>query len=134
MAFRVRGGLRSVHGPIVALAVIGGVVALVPGGVIAQIEPSRAAAPASAQFRLEEATITDIHRAITASQMTAVGLVERYLERIKAYNGVCVEQPEGILRTIRPIPNAGQINALQTLNLRPATARPAASTIAKRAA
>ena len=43
-----------------------------------------------------------------------------YLARIKAYNGTCVEQPEGILGPIKTIPNAGQINALQTLNLRPA--------------
>jgi Asp-tRNA(Asn)/Glu-tRNA(Gln) amidotransferase A subunit family amidase len=117
----MRAGFRSVHGPIVALGVIGGVAALVPGGVIAQSQPSRAAGPASAQFRLEEATIADIHRAMTARQIATVSLVERYLERIKAYNGVCVEQPEGILGTIRRIPNAGQINALQTLNLRPAT-------------
>ena len=32
-------------------------------------------------------------------------------------------QPEGSLKVIMPIPNAGQINALQTLNLRPDTRR-----------
>ena len=46
--------------------------------------------------------------------------MQLYLERIKAYNGTCVKQPEGLLGPIETIPNAGQINALSTLNLRPA--------------
>ena len=46
-----------------------------------------------------------------------------YLERIKAYNGTCVNEPEGILGPISTIPNAGKLNALITLNLRPAGAR-----------
>src|SRR5690606_18229514 len=37
------------------------------------------------------------------------------------YNGTCVNQPEGILGPIATIPHAKQINALSTLNLRPAT-------------
>ena len=73
------------------------------------------------QFRVEEATIAQIHQAITARQITASQLVRLYLNRIRAYNGTCVEQPNGILGVIKPIPNAGQINALQTLNLRPQT-------------
>ena len=44
-----------------------------------------------------------------------------YLARIKAYNGTCVKQPQGVLGPIETIPHAGQINALSTLNLRPAT-------------
>ena len=71
------------------------------------------------RFHLEEATIDDIHEAIKAKEITTVELVRRYLDRIKAYNGVCVEQPEGILGPVSTIPNAGQINALQTVNLRP---------------
>ena len=47
---------------------------------------------ASAQkFHLEEATIADIHRAITARQLTATQLVNLYLKRIEAYNGTCVK-------------------------------------------
>ena len=72
-------------------------------------------------FKLEEATITDIHNAILSKQITTVGLVEAYLKRIKAYNGSCVNQPDGLLNTVTTIPNAGQINALSTLNLRPET-------------
>jgi Asp-tRNA(Asn)/Glu-tRNA(Gln) amidotransferase A subunit family amidase len=71
------------------------------------------------KFEILEATIEDIHKAIKSKQLTATELVNMYLERIKAYNGVCVNEPEGILGPISTIPNAGQLNALLTLNLRP---------------
>lgn len=70
-------------------------------------------------FRLEEATIDRIQHAIRSKQITTVGVVEGYLDRIKAYNGTCVDQPHGILGIVSTIPHAGQINALSTLNLRP---------------
>ena len=73
------------------------------------------------RFHLEEATIAGIQSAIRGGQITTVGLVELYLKRIKAYNGTCVNEPKGILGPITTIPNAGQINALSTLNLRPDT-------------
>ena len=72
------------------------------------------------RFALEEATITDIQAAILRGETTSTRVVQLYLDRIKAYNGTCVEQPEGILGPITPIKNAGQINALTTVNLRPA--------------
>src|SRR5262245_55228623 len=72
-------------------------------------------------FHLEEATIAGIQEAIRGGRITTAGLVELYLKRIKAYNGTCVNQPQGILGSITTMPNAGQINALSTLNLRPAT-------------
>lgn len=71
------------------------------------------------EFHLEEATITDIQNAILDKQITTVGVVTGYLKRIKAYNGTCVNQPEGLLGSVSTIANAGQINALSTLNLRP---------------
>ena len=40
------------------------------------------------QFHLEEATIADVHRAIQEGQLTCLGLVEMYLDRARAYNGV----------------------------------------------
>jgi amidase len=76
---------------------------------------------AAQQFRVEEATIAGIHAAITAKRLSSTQLVRMYLDRIKAYNGTCVSQPDGLLKSITPIRDAGQINALQTLNLRPAT-------------
>src|SRR5215471_5645983 len=74
----------------------------------------------AARFHLQEATITGIQKAIQSRQVTTVGLVELYLKRIKAYNGTCVNEPQGILGPITTKAHAGQINALSTLNLRPA--------------
>jgi len=82
------------------------------------VVPAASAAP---KFHLEEATIADIQSAILTGQLTSTELVKLYLARIKAYNGTCVKQPQGILGPIQTIPHAGQINALSTLNLRPAT-------------
>ncbi len=47
------------------------------------------AAPAS-RFHVEEATISDVHRAIRAKEITAEQLVQLYFKRIEAYNGACV--------------------------------------------
>ncbi len=71
-------------------------------------------------FDVHEATIEDIQRAIQGRRITTAGVVEQYLQRIKAYNGTCVNEPKGILGPVTTIPRAGQINALSTLNLRPA--------------
>ena len=77
-------------------------------------------APRTSSFNVHEATIADIQRALQSRRVTTVGVVEQYLRRIKAYNGRCVNEPQGILGPVTTIPNAGQINALATLNLRPA--------------
>jgi amidase len=74
-------------------------------------------------FNPQEATIAQIQQAIKVGRITTVGLVELYLRRIKAYNGTCVNEPQGILGPITTIPDAGQLNALSTLNLRPAARR-----------
>jgi amidase len=71
-------------------------------------------------FDVHEASIADIQRALQSKRITTVGVVEQYLRRIKAYNGTCVHEPRGILGPVTTIPRAGQINALSTLNLRPA--------------
>jgi amidase len=48
------------------------------------------AKPASKRkpFRLEEATIAELHRAIRAGRTTVTDVVQRYLARVRAYNGV----------------------------------------------
>jgi len=76
----------------------------------------------TAKFRIEEATIEDIQAAILRGELTSTRVVQLYLKRIKAYNGTCVNQPDGVLGlgAITPIKNAHQLNALMTLNLRPA--------------
>ena len=72
------------------------------------------------KFEVVEATIADIHDAIKAKKITATDLVNMYLARIKAYNGTCVEQAAGHSWTRFSHFACWQINALMTLNLRPA--------------
>jgi amidase len=83
--------------------------------------PTVSAADKKTSFRVEEATISDIQSAILAKKLTATELVNLYLARIKAYNGPAVEEPDGILGLTKPIEHAKGVNALLTLNLRPAT-------------
>ena len=97
------------------------VVACVTMAMVVAYELTGSGAEASRPFQVEEATIADIQSALETRQITTVELVNLYLARIKAYNGTCVKQPEGLLGPITTIPHAGQLNALGTLNLRPAT-------------
>ncbi|PWU18272.1 MAG: amidase [Candidatus Rokuibacteriota bacterium] len=127
-------------------------------------------------FRLEEATIAELHAAIRAGKTTCVAIVQHYLDRVRAYNGVAsvlvtedgkpVSEATGAVRAGAPLdfptdtiaaatvlpdldkykgrplefgrmeltasdpgahqqfgmiagrPNAGQLNALATLNIR----------------
>ncbi len=127
-------------------------------------------------FRVEEATIAELHQAIRDGRTTCVDVVNQYLERVRAYNGVAsqlmtedgtpVAEMTGTMRAQAPLrfptgtvkastllpdldkyqgpplefgrmeptasdprvqqqfgmiagkPNAGQVNALATLNLR----------------
>src|SRR5437016_2763068 len=75
----------------------------------------------TAKFQIEEATVEDIQAGILRGGLTSTRVVQLYLDRIKAYNGTCVNQPDGVLGLgpITPIKNADQLNALMTLNLRP---------------
>src|SRR6185503_1990026 len=73
-----------------------------------------------ASFEILEATIAQIQQAILTKHITTRGIVDAYLKRIQAYNGTCVNEPQGILGPVTPKAHARQINALSTLNLRPA--------------
>jgi Asp-tRNA(Asn)/Glu-tRNA(Gln) amidotransferase A subunit family amidase len=42
-------------------------------------------------FRVEEATIADVHRAIRQGETTCRAVVQTYIERAKAYNGTCTQ-------------------------------------------
>jgi Asp-tRNA(Asn)/Glu-tRNA(Gln) amidotransferase A subunit family amidase len=44
--------------------------------------------PETQTFRLEEATINDLHRAILSGATTVVAVVQQYLARVRKYNGV----------------------------------------------
>ena len=61
-----------------------------PAGVIAQDEKSDEPNGADA-FQIEEASIGDIQRAIRQGETTCVQVVEAYVERARAYNGVCTQ-------------------------------------------
>lgn len=64
-------------------------------------------------FRLEEATIDDLHRAIRDGEATCVSVVQAYIERARAYNGVAsllvtedgapVPPPVGAIRAQAPL-------------------------------
>ena len=49
------------------------------------------AASAQGAFQVEEATIGDLHRAIRGGETTCVQVVEAYVERARAYNGICTQ-------------------------------------------
>src|SRR6187431_773366 len=147
---------------------------LVLGGIVTA-GCAKQSAPA-AKFTIEEATIAGIHDAIKSGATTCKGVVEAYIERAKAYNGVCtalitpdgadIPATTGYVRAGSPLafptktvkassvfpqldqykglpldwgrmektvsdpsvsaqiglrvgmPNAGQVNALETLNIR----------------
>ncbi len=67
--------------------VLFGLLALTAG--CAQESPPAADTATNEPFAIEEATIAGMHAAIRAGRTTCVGVVEAYIERAKAYNGVC---------------------------------------------
>ena len=64
-------------------------------------------------FRLEEATIEELHAAIRAGQTTCVAVVQHYIDRVRAYNGVAsalvtedgapVPEATGAVRAMAPL-------------------------------
>jgi Asp-tRNA(Asn)/Glu-tRNA(Gln) amidotransferase A subunit family amidase len=64
-------------------------------------------------FRLEEATIDELHEAIRTGRTTCVAVVQHYIDRARAYNGVAsvlvtedgasVPQAEGAIRATAPL-------------------------------
>jgi Asp-tRNA(Asn)/Glu-tRNA(Gln) amidotransferase A subunit family amidase len=157
------------------LGVLAPVLALTAAGCTQQAAPPSATA-ASEPFAIEEATIAGMQAAMQVGRTTCVGVVEAYIERAQAYNGVCtalvtadgaaIEQAFGYTRAGKPLkfptstvaaatvfpglddyrglplelgrmettvsdpsvvaqigmrvgmPDAGQVNALETLNIR----------------
>jgi Asp-tRNA(Asn)/Glu-tRNA(Gln) amidotransferase A subunit family amidase len=171
MRILVRGRLRP-HS-------LGSALAIAAAGAVSTAPASHrsvVAAQAQRPFHVEEATIAGIQAAITSGQTTCVGVVQAYIDRARAYNGVCtalvtadggpVAAAKGYVRAGAPLtfptrtvkasaifpdldqyqglpldygrmertlsdpgvsaqmgmrvgmPNAGQLNALETLNIR----------------
>jgi Asp-tRNA(Asn)/Glu-tRNA(Gln) amidotransferase A subunit family amidase len=66
---------------------------------------------AGTSFRLEEATIADLHRAIRAGEISCVELVQRYLARARAFNGVASLLVTEDGESIEPAPGAVRAGA-----------------------
>jgi amidase len=63
------------------------------------------------QFHLHEATIADIHRAIQERQVTCQGIVQGYVDRAKAYNGVATQLVTLDGRAVAPAPGVVRAGA-----------------------
>ena len=85
---RKRSSRMSNPAPATARALLSacGLVLLLSGVAGAQPETSR-----SEGFRLEEATIEEIQRAIYDGEISCEGLVRAYIDRARAYNGACTQ-------------------------------------------
>jgi amidase len=72
-------------------------------------------------FGLEEATIDELHRAIRAGQTTVVAVVEHYITRARAFNGVASAL---VTRDGAPVPAAtGAVRAMAPLQFPTATVK-----------
>ena len=64
-----------------------------------QVATGAAAQPDDGPFRLEEATIAELHAAIRAGRTTVVAVVRHYIDRVRAFNG-----PASLLVTVDGAP------------------------------
>ena len=69
------------------------------------------AASAQSAFQIEEATIGDIQRAIRQGETTCVQVVEAYVERARAYNGICTQLVTADGGRVAPGPGAVRAGA-----------------------
>src|SRR5256712_2024238 len=94
---------------------------LTQGGDAVTAEPGAQDKP----FRLDEATIEELHAAIRSGRTTCVAVVQHYLDRVRAYNGVAslLVTEDGA-----PVPEAkGAVRAAAPLRFPPETVK--ASTV-----
>jgi amidase len=64
-------------------------------------------------FRLEDATIDELHQAIKAGRTTCVAVVQQYIERVRAFNGAAsalvtedglpIAEATGAVRAMAPL-------------------------------
>ena len=66
--------------------------------------PPAAGGAGAVLFAIEEATIDSIHAAIRSGQTTCQAIVQAYIDRARAYNGVCTSlvTADGARRSHRP--------------------------------
>src|SRR5215470_3796922 len=67
--------------------------------------------PRTTPFRLEEATIDEMHAAIRAGEITCVQIVQHYIDRARAFNGVASALVTEDGRPVRPAPGAVRAGA-----------------------
>src|SRR4051812_2395306 len=101
--------------------------AFVAGVAAAAAALTLAPRPAAAQsaFKIEEASIADIHQAIRGGQTTCQQVVQAYIERAKAYNNTCtalvtadgkpIAPATGAIRAGAPITFPTQTVAVSTI-------------------
>jgi hypothetical protein len=82
---------------VIKSALYAGVCAALLGAALPSVSAAADIAHDKQTFHVEEATIAQIQSAILSRQITVTELVKLYLARIKAYNGVAVDEPQGIL-------------------------------------
>jgi Asp-tRNA(Asn)/Glu-tRNA(Gln) amidotransferase A subunit family amidase len=106
-------------GALLLIATLGGVL------IAPRLLKTQGAAAQGGPFRLEEATIADVHRAIQQAQITCGDLVRAYIDRARAYNGVsdrlvtadgaAIPSPRGTVRAGAPLQFPTQTVAVSTL-------------------
>src|SRR5262245_19802633 len=83
------------RGTLAAIAMAGVAASLSPVAVFGQIERSTGQTAVKGKpggrFQVEEATIEDVQRAIQEGRTTCTDVVHAYLERARAYNGICTQ-------------------------------------------
>lgn len=111
---------RRFVGAVVVAGVCGGFVPAL-ALVHAQNAPrGDAASPTQAGgFRVEEATIGELHRAIQDGRTTCTAVIRAYVERARAYNGSCTQQVTGDGANITP--RMGAVRAMAPLSFPAAT-------------
>jgi amidase len=73
--------------------------------------------PPEQRFRLEEATIDDLHRAIMSGETTCVSVVQQYLDRVRMFNGVAsvlVTEDGGVVPEVTGAVRSGKALAFPT--------------------
>ena len=67
--------------------------------------------PARRSFRLEEATIDELHAAIRAGKTTCVAVVRQYIERIESTGGMLAAIENGFQNRLRSVDSSSSAPA-----------------------
>src|SRR5690349_22758812 len=75
-------------------------VAVVLGSLL--LHSALGAEPKPSGFHVEEATIADIHRAIQSGDTTCQQVIQAFVDRARAYNGICTRLVTADGKPIKP--------------------------------